>query len=271
MPLRTAVTMVTSLSVLLATRAIAAPLQPTGAWTVDYGDTQCTAAHSFGPSADPVVLGIIPSINGKTYRIIVSLQRNGPIFAHEAHGAVDFGRGKIRSWLLYYGRSGLKLTNYEFRISGSEIEQARSATRLGLSTDKGGEYEFALYDMAQVLDALSKCTADLQQFWNMDEKRLVPVAKNAKGDLRMVFDSSDYPSEAVARGQEGKSQYQLLIDEKGSVAGCDVLIQSGVPIIDVMGCQVMKERAKFRPSTDSNGKPIRSVLTTPPVVWSLRP
>ena len=184
---------------------------------------------------------------------------------------LDFGHGKIRSWLLYYGRQGVKLTNYEFRVQATEMEQARSAAIFDLHADYSFDFEFALPDMPALLDALSKCTADLQQYWNIGEKQLEPPTQGAKGDLRMIFDSSDYPSEAVARGQEGKAQYQLLIDEKGAVAGCDILVESGVPIIDVMGCQVMKERAKFRPSADSHGKAMRSVMTTPPVVWSLQP
>jgi hypothetical protein len=254
-----------------ATPSLGEPFQPIDASHLDYGETQCTAAHSFGSQAEPVVLGIVPSINGKTYRLIVSLQRNGPMFAHEAHGTVDFGRGKIRSWLLYYGRQGVKLTNYEFRVSASEIEQARSAKILSFSTDKDSNFQFVLPQMPEVLDALARCTADLQQYWNMNTNEVRPRSHGPKGDLRMVFDSSDYPGEAIARGQEGQAQYQLLIDEKGSVAGCDILAESGVPIIDVMGCQVMKERAKFRPSMDNNGKAVRSVITTPPVVWRLQP
>ena len=248
-------------------QAAAAVLQPTSNWTVDYGDAQCAAVRSFNTASDPVGFGIIPSINGKTYKLIVSVQRKGPVFAEEKNGTVDFGRGKIISWLLHFGRKDLNQSNYEFHISANELEQARSATSIRLGPDNGDKYELALSEMPALMDALSKCTADLQQYWNYSQGAAVPLAQLAKGDLRSIFNGGDYPSEALFRSQGGTAQYQLLIDEKGAVAGCDLIIQSGVPIIDAMGCQVIKERAKFTPAIDKNGKGVRSVVTTPTIVW----
>jgi periplasmic protein TonB len=60
----------------------------------------------------------------------------------------------------------------------------------------------------------------------------------------------------------------LLINEAGKVAGCDVLTPSGIPALDIMGCQVIRSRAKFTPAVDANGKPVRSTVVTPPIVWS---
>lgn len=61
------------------------------------------------------------------------------------------------------------------------------------------------------------------------------------------------------------------MDEKGAVAGCDVLTPSGVPALDAMGCEVIKEKAKFSPAMDSHGKGVRSVVTTPAVTWRVGP
>ncbi len=69
--------------------------------------------------------------------------------------------------------------------------------------------------------------------------------------------------------QEGSAQFLLLINEKGSVAGCQVLKPSGVPVFDALGCQVITKRAKFTPALDAAGKPMRSSVTTPEIVWRL--
>jgi hypothetical protein len=246
-----------------------APLKPTAAWKLNYGDTQCTASNSFGDPASPVALGIIPSIGGENYALVVNVQHPGPSFAKEAQGTVDFGRGPIKTWLIFYAAKGTKTSNYQFRIPAAEFEQARTATVVNLSTNDGRAFSFALTDMPGLIDALGKCTADLQQYWNMSQQYTAAPSNAQKGDVRTLFSSDDYPSEALTRTQDGTSQFRVLVDEKGSVAGCDVLKQSGVPILDVMGCQVLKERAKFVPATDARGRAIRSVITTPPVTWRL--
>lgn len=123
--------------------------------------------------------------------------------------------------------------------------------------------------MPALLDALQKCTADLQQYWNMDKKTAPRLKNDARGDLRSIFSPNDYPTEAIAKSQGGTVQYQLLVDESGAVAGCDVRVQSGVPILDVVGCEVIKQKLKFSPAIDMNGKPVRTVVTTPPIVWRM--
>ena len=258
-------------SAAIATPASTTVLQPRTSWDVDYGDTRCAAVRSFGSPSDPIAFGIVPSINGETYKLIVNVQWKGPIYAQEHRGTVDFGGAKIGTWLLHFGKKGANSSNYEFHLSAAEVERAKGATTVLLHSDSGENFQFALSQMPELLDALHRCTADLQQYWNYGARSTVPLTKMPKADLRSIFTGDDYPSEAQQRGQEGKAQYQLLVDEKGSVAGCDLIVQSGVPIIDVMGCQVLLERAKFTPALDGNGKGVRSVVTTPPIVWGLMP
>ena len=241
----------------------AAPLQPIDNWHLDYGDTQCTAAKSFGDPTTPVVLGIVPSIGGENYELVINVQHSGPRFAQEFEGTVDFGRGKIKTWLLFYGAKGAKVSDYQFRVPADEFEQARSATAISL-TGNGQQFSFSLTEMPALMDALRKCTADLQQYWNAGEQH---TGSPSKGDVRSLFTADDYPSEALMRTQGGTSQFRVLVDEKGNVAGCDVFRQSHIPVFDVMGCQVIKERAKFAPAVDAHGKTVRSVVITPPVTW----
>ena len=253
---------------LIATPAAASVLQPTGNWKLDYGDTQCAAAHSFGSLSAPIVLGIVPSLSGGTYKLVVSLPRTGPTFARDLGGSVDFGQGRLNAPLLYYGGQGVKMSIYQARLSAAQMEQAKSATTLTLRSETGESYSFPLADMPALLGALAKCTADLQHYWNMDGKALSSAPVAATGDLRSLITPSDYPTAAMIKQLQGTSRYQLLVDGTGAVAGCDVLSSSGVPLLDSTGCEVFKEKARFSPAKDRQGKPIRSEVTTPPITWA---
>jgi TonB family protein len=135
---------------------------------------------------------------------------------------------------------------------------------------KGGTDEaFELAAIPALLDGLQKCTDDLRQYWNMGGEIDGRIAVGSKGDVRSVFSSRDYPWEALSRRQEGTAQFLLLIDEVGKVAGCHVLLASGVPALDAMGCVAIQERAKFTPARDDALKAVRSSYVTPPIVWRM--
>jgi Gram-negative bacterial TonB protein C-terminal len=249
------------------TPASAGVLQPTANWVVDYREDQCLAIRQYGSAQKPLTLGIRPAPNGATYELLVSQAHSGPDFATEQKGAVDFGNGPIKAWLLNYGSKIGRSDIYQFRISAAEMTLANVAFTVTFKPERAPNLTFALRSMPQVLKTLHDCTEDLMHYWNADGEKTGTIAKGAKGDVRSVFTADDYPPEAVQRNQQGSSQFLLLIDEKGAVAGCHVLVPSGVPVLDVMGCQVIRARARFTPALDLLGKPVRSMVTTPPVVW----
>ena len=250
--------------------AEAEPLPPTKPWAVDYGDTQCVALREYGDPKDPLTFAIRPAPNGETYELILARKRGGPAFAEELQGAVAFGQGvPIKAWLLHYGLKGDKVEVYTFRINASDMTQGRSANAVTLRSGSRPNVTFGLTNMPALLQKLEDCTADLKRYWNMDGVKIGTIAVNSKGDVRKIFSDEDYPSEAMTRRQEGTGQFLLLINEQGRVAGCHVVKASGVPALDGMGCQVIRERAKFTPARDKDGKPTRSTYITPPVTWRI--
>ena len=253
----------------LPASASAKPLQPVSPWDLDYGQTQCIASRNYGDAAKPTTLAIRQSPNGETYEIVVLRPGPSPEFAEELKGAVDFGHGPLEAWLLHFGPQKTKADLYQFRISAADMAQARSADKITLRIPGTPEMSFALASMPQLLDGLEACTADLKRYWNMGGEKSGLIAKPARGDLRDLFNSSDYPDAAIAQDQEGDAQYLLLVDEKGKVAGCQVLLASGVPMLDAMGCAVIQERGGFTPALDKSGKPVRSTVVTPKVRWRL--
>jgi TonB family protein len=245
--------------------AAATPLESTKPWVLDYGPTQCTAMRKYGDSDRSVTLAIIPALSGDNYELVATYARRAPQFAEEFKGTVDFGARRISVWGLKYGDGNLAL--YQFRLSSNDMAQARSASVLAF----GGELDvsFRLENMPELLDGLQKCTADLEDFWNDGGEKNGRIAVPSRGDFRNIFSANDYPAEASRRMQRGTAQYVLLIDEKGSVAGCHVLKPSGVPALDSMGCLVIQERSKLTPAKDRAGNAVRSTLVTPPIAWRL--
>jgi len=267
---RTLCVILTSASLLqLPGPASAGPLKPVSSWDLDYGETQCLASRKYGSADDPVTLGFRQSPNGNSYEIFVARRYRVSEPATEEQGTVDFGNGPINAWVLFYQTSNKQFDVHQFRISAADMARARSATDIALHVSGSSDLAFELASMPQLLDGLQACTTDLERYWNMDGKKGREFSRLSRGDVRSVFSADDYPSEAISRGQEGKGQYLLLVDQKGKVAGCQVLTATGVPILDAMACAVIQTRARFTPALDMSGKPVRSAVVTPPINWQL--
>lgn len=259
-----------ALLVCSAPLSAAEPLTPVDPWVVDYQPTTCTASRAYGSREDAVTLGLEPSVWGDTYDLVVVKKGRGPEHPEESEGWLDFGQGPIKAWLLHYGvEKSSKLSFFRFRISAAEMAQANSASQATFRFGIAPDLSFSLAQIPALMKTLAACTADLRHYWNMVDPEQRNIAAPAIGDVRSVFRPSDYPAEAIARHQGGRVQFLLLVNEEGKVAKCSILSPSGIPVLDGMGCQVIRERAVFKPALDRNGKPARSAVTTPPVVWRL--
>jgi protein TonB len=92
-------------------------------------------------------------------------------------------------------------------------------------------------------------------------------AQSAKGDVRTLFSSDDYPSSALAAGAGGTAQAELTIGPDGRVVGCNLIRSTGNNALDSATCNILRRRAKFTPARDSNGNPTTDTYKTPPITW----
>lgn len=259
------------LSAFDARPALAGPppsLLATKPWSLRYDYAECLALRDYGTPDHPVSLIIRPGPNAETFEFLIGRRQFGPQFVKEVRGTVDFGRGPIDAWVLMYAGKG-KTYIQQFRISAIDMDQARSATTVTFSVKGGQDVSLGLNNMSELTKGMRDCAADLKLYWNEGGEKDGRIAVPAKGDVRAVFTDNDYPEEAYQRQQQGSAQFLLLVDEQGTVAGCQVLKPSGIPIFDALGCAVIRERAKFQPALDAKGKPVRSTYVTPPVTWRL--
>lgn len=254
-----------------AQAASAAPLNPKSGWVVDYAAAECNAQREYQTATGAIFLALRPSPDGTTFELVLATRTDGPKFAEELKGSVDFGLGSRKAWLLHYGLNGpTKLDIAQFRISAEQMVQAKTATMVTFRVDHRPDIILALTAMPALLAGLEKCTLDLQEYWNVKGAVAPYSSKGPRGDVRTLFSADDYPTVALAHNQGGTTQYMLFIDETGKVAGCHLIKPSGAPILDGMGCRLLTARAKFSPATDKQGKPVRSTLVTPTITWALR-
>ena len=260
----------------------AAPLQPTSKWVVDYSASSCTARRVFGDHA----MSIVPSPLGSSTRVIIE----GPgraLRARQYPSMVDpaDGRGAVKASSLIYplkakARRGIYSVlpnDLVARLLGSgkvEIRAGRQDSRL-IWADRSASAmgaALAIGGGASLAKAIETCMTDLRKHWGMVDGALPEpaIANQPTGDVRGVFRHEDYPEDAIAAEQSGTTSFTLMVDEKGAVMDCAIRQSSGIATLDAMGCQVLRERAKFIPARDLAGKPIKSIFLTPSIRWVMQ-
>ena len=81
-----------------------------------------------------------------------------------------------------------------------------------------------------------------------------PQAPQPLNLSELQISKEDYPTSALAAGEQGTSKFTLDIDDAGNVQGCSLTTSSGSLALDQQAC-VVSARWKFQPARDINGKP----------------
>ena len=84
-----------------------------------------------------------------------------------------------------------------------------------------------------------------------------------------IFSYEDYPAEALLNRWEGSVIADLTVNERGAVAACHIIKSSGHEVLDEATCKLLIERARFKPATDKDGKPIKDMYRTPSIEWRI--
>jgi hypothetical protein len=261
--------------------AAAAPAEPTSKWAMEYSPTACTAKRAFGDKA----IAITPSPLGVTTRIVLDVPGRAVAASH-VNSSVDpgDGGGRISTTSIIFPTSRKGHRGIYTVMNVADAKRILDSGRLTLVTGQLSDREmitdraidltgasFNLGKMGALNAALETCMADLRKHWNIVNGTIVPPANRAKAlrDVRTLFRADDYPEDARSRDLKGVTQFTLMIDENGAVADCLIAQTSGIGVLDAMGCQVLRERARFAPASDESGKKVADTFVTPVVRWVL--
>lgn len=264
--------------------ATAAPLQPTGKWQVQYSDRACTAKRAFGD----YVLAIRPSPLGLTTRFVVE----GPGKADRVRQLdstveLDVGGPVLNSSSLIYPLSTWKRRGLMTILPTADAARVQKAGRFKIwageklakqadglpNTPRSMAADVAFGSTAALDRTLDQCVADLRSHWGMTDGKLPEPADapHPTSKLYNLFKEGDYPADAMKTKQTGDTRAFLMIDEKGKVVDCVTVETSGSASIDAVVCQVIEERAVFKPARDRSNQPIRSTITTPLIRFVIAP
>ncbi len=83
-------------------------------------------------------------------------------------------------------------------------------------------------------------------------KKVAPA--RAKANLASYVSDADYPSSAIRNEEAGTTRFRLVVGTDGKVTQCTVTGSSGSSALDSTTCRLMKQRAKFTPARDSDGR-----------------
>ena len=246
------------------------PVQPTGAWRVNYDMAQCIAYRDYGSSDKPVELVLKPSPMGTVMRILV-FRKGGTAELEQLPATLSLGDHREYSNLLHYRDDktgfGIAAINVPMQLMKANL----NAPYIRIESS-GPDASFALSQLPGVVAELDKCVADLQEFWNIGDAYKSRVARPAvpKRPLHDLFTPNDYPPVAIHDNQDGNVALTFLVDEHGNVSDCTVDQTSGIPVLDTMSCYIISERARFTPALGPDGKPVRSAYSER-VVWRIAP
>ncbi|MEA3065266.1 MAG: periplasmic protein TonB [Sphingomonadales bacterium] len=77
----------------------------------------------------------------------------------------------------------------------------------------------------------------------------------ARTNLASYVSDEDYPTSAVRSEEQGTTRFRLGVGPDGHVTNCTVTASSGSSALDSTTCRLMKQRARFTPALDSDGRP----------------
>jgi len=243
--------------------ALAAPRQPVRPWVVDYGETNCSASRAYGSSEAPLMLAFRPSPKGNVMDLI--LARTAQVSAPQQLAVtVTLGDTPLKTTLMRHAAADKKSEVLRMSFNRADLDQLVGASRVRVASARVIDEEFAVPGMKSVLKSLDACATDLQRHWNVGEAAEAGLKSKAAAvkPLFSYFSDRDYPDMAFTKDMTGRTEVLLLIDEAGVLKDCSVESTSGIASLDVMSCQVLRQRAKFRPAIDAAGKSVKGVINS---------
>ena len=137
------------------------------------------------------------------------------------------------------------------------IDRVRSAKWITITHSKLGSHRFALGSDGFPLSAIRECE-DLElhklginpTLWRA---RAAPEPLVSSG---MLVSGADYTPLMIRRNLGGTVPVLLTIGTNGRVQACKPLTADAHQELKDVTCRLMKQRARFRPAVDPNGKPV---------------
>lgn len=245
--------------------AATSAVQPTSKWLIDFGESHCVASREYGTAERPLTLMLKAPASGDVVQLAIAVAGAGSSNAQQLGGRVAWGNAAPQpTTVLTYRAVSLNRRLFVMNLPRAQVAAASGSDRIAIATGTSQNHILALSSLAPVLDTMDSCVADLRSYWNYEERSPKEPARPTDARplraLVSLFNSGDYPEDAVRTDGSGTVSTILLVNADGRVADCTLTETSGIAVLDGQTCAVFRVRARYHPATGPDGKPRRSAV-----------
>ncbi len=240
--------------------ALAAPLEPSSPWNLDYGDAECRLVRDFGTGDKRVALRIARGATLDTYDVILAgyslPYSTKPLDISFTATPLNLTT-EVKASPYAIKDSKLRIWRW-FDLEADFIESLDDQQTLNFTGARTMDVQIRTPGLAKGIKALKTCHEDLlKSVFKIDLAVLNTLGKLPEpvGQPHWWITTDDYPRSALSANQSGTTQFSLVVDPTGKPQSCNILVSSGVAVLDQTSCALMMERAKFKPAEDKDGNP----------------
>lgn len=261
-------------------------LEPTSAWTLDYGEEKCSLLRDFG-SLDDDGMGLRIDSYGSLISFRVNLigdriprSRNPFSFIDLDLSSEEEPRTRIPA---LHGTVGdYRFIDFALTVlpedavppplpSGRNFDDARIAELalsrapqpafeqtidgIAVALRQGKYVKLNTGPMAPALEALRTCVDDLRSSWGLDPAQQRAITRTPYPPAEAVKNvMENYPRDQMWQGINGFVPIRIMVDETGRATECIVQLESAPEAFREAACDRIGDR--FHPALDANGEPV---------------
>jgi TonB family protein len=237
-------------------------LAPASPWQVDYADEECRLLRTFGIGDDAVTLRIARGSGLQSFDMVVAGVKIPRLGSGVAIRVTMEPQGMSEDFEGYSMGVPNRPEKFIRWYDGDPkiLATATNRQQVRLSADNRFDVAMLWTDAKSALSALQACHDDLLKSWGIeiDAMRNWAVPPEPIGSPGRWVTNADYPLEETRRGIEGTTAFQLKISPQGVIEKCIIVRSSKSNVLDRRSCQLMLERAKFKPAIGADGQPMAS-------------
>jgi hypothetical protein len=236
----------------LSTAAVAGPVwQPAADWSIEQGD-HCVAVLLFTHKSAQLKFAIEPDPT-KPVDLVYFITEGDAEYPYGWISA-DIAVGtkwKVDQPIQIVPSAEPHHIIYKWRLSDEGLNEVQAAARIQVN-GKALRLDLRLPSLASARTQLRACDSALLTRWGFGPEQQARIAHFPTIEKVNIKDS-DYPVAAEKRGSIGNVVGYLIVGVDGKASDCHVLDSSRWPALDSQSCQLLVQRAQYKPATDKAG------------------
>ena len=222
------------------------------------GDRHCLLRTKLVGSPSLDTLDVSRSIGGRDFELTIRGPGTGKSWAQfNSTYAIDGGPEAVRQLTDDEDDGGRRALSIGF--ANDEAAALYGGAPLLLSIDPERSVTIDTKGLAALQRAVDQCSRDRLVSLGAEPDLVSRIAVEPYAEDTALFNSMDYPEEAIRKEQEGTTMVLLRVSKRGRVKSCRVAESSKFEVLDHATCETLK-RGVFEPAKDFSGRSIESPM-----------